>query len=473
MIFALATLIVPARLVVKGTGISLTPADLVALAMGLTWLAAQFVRDSGAAKGRTAARTVVSFYVAAMFACYGAANSGYLPADERNLLDHSLVLSIAYAGAALAVCDGVRTLDRLDVLLKWVVAAGTGAAFVGALQYLFMFDLTKYMVIPLLRYTSGDNPTIVPRGGQLRVAATTGHPIEFGIVCTMVLPLAIHYALRARRAGGRAWPWWASAVLLLSGMLFSVSRSGVLTLLAIGFVLLAGWPPRMRTRALVVVAACSLGVLMIAGGLVRAIYNLFANAQADTSITARQHRYGQAAMEISKHPIFGRGDGTWHFPVYNAFDNQYIMSMVETGVLGTTALVLLFLGGIYSSLRARGKAFTDPDTRDLALSVTASLAAPLVGAVTFDLLAFATITGLTFLMVGASGALLRITREQALQATGPGRVRATGPRSDRATRPRSVGATAPRSVGATDPRSAVPLRPRPASRPGSTPPRAR
>ncbi|MCP2338073.1 O-antigen ligase [Actinomadura rupiterrae] len=434
VLFALATLIVPARLVVKGTGISLTPADLVALGMGLTWLAAQFVTNSGVAKGRTAARTVASFYVAAMFACYGGANSGYLPADERNLLDHSLVLSVAFAGATLAVCDGVRTLDRLNMLLKWVVVGGTGAAFVGALQYLFMFDLTKYMVVPVLRYTSGDNPTIIPRGGQLRVAATTGHPIEFGIVCTMVLPLAIHYALRARRAGTRSWPWWGSALLLLSGMLFSVSRSGVLTLLAIGLVLLAGWPPRMRTRALVVVAACSLAVLMIAGGLVRAIYNLFANAQADTSITARQHRYGQAAMEISKHPIFGRGDGTWHFPVYNAFDNQYIMSMVETGVLGTTALVLLFLGGIYSSLRARGKAFSDPDTRDLALSVTASLAAPLVGAVTFDLLSFATITGLTFLMVGAAGALLRITREQEPPTAVPWRVRAGRSRAARVLR---------------------------------------
>lgn len=217
VLFALATLIVPARLVVKGTGISLTPADLVALGMGLTWLAAQFVTNSGVAKGRTAARTVASFYVAAMFACYGGANSGYLPADERNLLDHSLVLSVAFAGATLAVCDGVRTLDRLNMLLKWVVVGGTGAAFVGALQYLFMFDLTKYMVVPVLRYTSGDNPTIIPRGGQLRVAATTGHPIEFGIVCTMVLPLAIHYALRARRAGTRSWPWWGSALLLLSG----------------------------------------------------------------------------------------------------------------------------------------------------------------------------------------------------------------------------------------------------------------
>ncbi|MFD1049742.1 hypothetical protein ACFQ1S_31530, partial [Kibdelosporangium lantanae] len=50
--------------------------------------------------------------------------------------------------------------------------------------------------------------------------------------------------------------------------------------------------------------------------------------------------------------------------------------------------------------------------RDLALSLIAAQSIVALGAATFDLLWFSTGTGLTFVLVGASGALLRIAKTQ-------------------------------------------------------------
>jgi O-antigen ligase len=416
-LLAITLMIFPGRLVLRGIPFSLTPANLVSLLAGMCWLCAQCTVTLGVAKGRVPVRTAVFLFVVATLATYGYVNAGFLPADERGFADHRLVLNLALVGLAVSVCDGVRTLERLDLVLKTVVVAGAVMGVVGACQFLLKLDLTTYLALPGLRYTFEDS-AVLSRGAQNRVASTTGHPIEFGVVCSMVLPLAAHYGFQAQERGRPALRWWLCAASIASGLFFSVSRSAVLTVGAMGFVLFLGWPGRRRLQALIA-AMLSLGVMkLMSPGLINTIYNLFAKANQDSSVQVRAHRYTQAAKEISSHLWLGRGDGTWYFPKYNAFDNQYIMSMVQTGVIGTVAFVVLFVCGIYSAARARYLAF-DTRTRDLSLTLAACLLVPLVGAITFDLLAFSTVTGLSFLLLGASGALLRTVTE--LSPLGPGR----------------------------------------------------
>jgi O-antigen ligase len=415
-LLTLTLMIIPARLVVQGIPFSLTPANLISLLAGACWLCAQLTTTLGVAKGRTPVRTAVFVYAVAMLATYGYASAGYLPTDERGFADHRLVLGIALVGLAVSVCDGVRSLERLDLLLKTVVVGGAIIGFVGACQFLLSLDLTKYLALPGLRFTSMDSAVLI-RGAQNRVASTTGHPIEFGVVCSMILPLGAHYGYQARERGLPALRWWLCTASIGSGLFFSVSRSAVLTMAAIGFVLFLGWPNRRRLQALITAAIFLGGMKAVSPGLLSTVYNLFAKAGQDSSVQVRAHRYTQAADEISKHFWLGRGAGTWYYPKYNAFDNQYIMSMVETGAIGTAAFVMLFVYGIYSAARSRYLA-SDAGTRDLGLTLAACTVVPLVGAVTFDLLTFSTVTGLSFLLLGASGALLRIVTEASPQGSG-------------------------------------------------------
>ena len=176
--------------------LSLSPASVVALAVGLCWLCAQFTNTLGVAKGRNPVRTMLFLYICSVLATYGLATYGYLPPDELNLADHSLVLALASVGIALGVCDGVRGHERLDLVLKTIAAMGAVVAVIGILQFLVDLDLTQYLDLPGLRYTA-EYGSIIERAAMRRVGATTGHPIEFGVVCAMLLPLAVHLATKA------------------------------------------------------------------------------------------------------------------------------------------------------------------------------------------------------------------------------------------------------------------------------------
>ncbi|MEV7908065.1 O-antigen ligase family protein, partial [Streptomyces anulatus] len=368
---------------------------------------AHFTVTLGMSKGRTPVRSALFVFLTAMIATFGYATYGFLPSDELNLADHALILLVANAGIGLMVCDGVRGAERLDFVLKTVVVTGAAIALIGAFQFLFEFDLTRYLALPGLRYTS-EEASIIARSEFRRVAATTGHPIEFGVICAMLLPIAAHYGFKARERAQPALRWWVCAGLIAMGLMFSVSRSAVLSLAGVSVVLLLGWPARRRVQALLVTLGFLIGMRLMVPGLINAFYNLFANAGNDDSVRYRTHDYAVAAYEVAKHLWLGRGAGTWYAPKHQVFDNQYLLSAVETGVLGIGAVVAMFVCGIYSGLRVRYLS-TDPGTRDLGLTLAACLVVPLIGAATFDLMSFATITGLSFVLIGAAGSLLRST----------------------------------------------------------------
>ncbi|MGH3707800.1 MAG: O-antigen ligase family protein, partial [Pseudonocardiaceae bacterium] len=404
VLFVLVLTLTPARLAIRGLPISLTPADVVGLGLLVFWFCSQLTISLGGAKGRNALRTALFLYLVTVLLTYGYATVGYLPPDELKLVDHSLVGVMSLTGIALVVCDGVRGRDRLDFLLKAVVVACTIVAFIGALQFLIGLDLTKYLVLPVFRYAA-DSGIVDTRNSLMRAASTTGHPIEFGVLCVIVLPFALYYGLRSR--GWSARGWWLCTAVIAAGLMFSVSRSAVGALAGVGLVLLLGWSWRRRVLALAGTVAFLGAMKLAVPGLVGTYYGLFAYASSDPSITARTHRYPQVMHEIAKHVWLGRGTGSWYFPKFFALDNQYLMTLVDSGVIGLVAFVGLLLAGICVALRARSLT-ADVDQRDLGLAFAAALIGPMIGAATFDLLSFRTVTGLMFLLLGATGALLRI-----------------------------------------------------------------
>ncbi|GLZ28893.1 hypothetical protein Lesp02_10830 [Lentzea sp. NBRC 105346] len=406
-ILAVALLIIPARLVFRGIPLSLTPADLVSLVIAMAWLCAQMTTTLGMAKGRSPVRTALFCYGVALFATYGYAAYRYLPPDELKLMDHAAVLVVATVGVGLGICDGVRTRDRLDFVLKTIVVCGAVVAVVGAFQFIFSVDLTQYLALPGLRYTASDG-FITERSAMRRVAGTTGHPIEFGVLCSMVLPIAAHYGLQAKLRNEPAARWWICTGLIAMGLMFSVSRSAVLGLLGVGIVLFLGWPARRRLQVLGIGVVFLAVVKVTVPGLLGTFYNLFANAGRDDSVKYRTHDYATAAAEVSKNLWFGRGIGTWYAPKHQVFDNQYILTMVEAGLIGTIAFAVLILTGFYCALRARYLS-ADQSTQNLGLTLAATLVVPLIGSATFDLMSFHTVTGLMFMLIGCIGALLRIT----------------------------------------------------------------
>jgi O-antigen ligase len=409
-LFVLSLLMLPARMVLAGLPLSLTLAELLALVLGLLWLCSQMTTVLGAAKGPNPVRTGIFVYGLIIVAVYGYTTYLYLPSDELNLADHSAVLFAGYVALVLVMCDGVGGYDRLDFVLKSVVIAGSFVAFVALLQFRLNLDLTTYMRLPGFRPTSVEGANaVIERSDLRRVAGTLGHPIEFGALSAMLLPLAAHFAFQARDRGQPTLRWWFCTAIIASGLMFSVSRTAVLGLAGAGLVLFVGWPARRRLVTLGVLAVFLGFMKVLVPGLIGTFYNLFSNVGSDSSIIFRTHDYPFAMKEVIKSPILGRGLGTWYPFKHQVFDNQYLLSLVESGVLGVIGFAGVILCGMFVALRVRHLS-TDPHVRNLALTIAAGLLVPLLGAATFDLLSFPGITSVMFLFIGAAGALFRFVR---------------------------------------------------------------
>ncbi|MFG2072153.1 O-antigen ligase family protein [Nonomuraea maritima] len=417
VLFVVVLMIVPARLVFRGVSFAITPAEAVGLFALLWWLCAHFTDTLGAAKGRTLVRSAVFVYVASILATYAYATAGGLPGDELDLADHMLVTALAMTGVVLLVVDGVRGRARIELVLRTIAVMGAILGVIGAVQFLWEVDPVQYMVLPGLRFTQ-EELFILERNGLSRVAATTGHPIEFAVMCAMILPIALHFAFRARAEGRPSLPWWICSGLIAAGTIFSVSRSAFVGLAGASMVLLIGWSWRRRLIVAGAMLAFLAAVRVVVPGVLGAIVNLFTSLPNDSSLRWRTMDYATAATEIRGHPWLGRGLGTWYAPKYLVFDNQYILTAVETGIIGLLAFAGLFAAGIWSALRAR-HLLPDPAGRELGLTLAACLVVPVIGSATFDLRSYAVITGLSFVLVGAAGALAREARLSRAAAPAP------------------------------------------------------
>ena len=264
-----------------------------------------------------------------------------------------------------------------------------------------------------MHFTSLES-SVLDRAGLRRVAGTTAHPIEFGVFCAMVLPLAIHVAFRAARSVASGF-WWTCVGLIAHGLMFSVSRSAILAVpvrrtrpphrLAGPT---AGVDGRRRGRFLVVIKFAS-------PGLLGTFLSLFQNAGRTAASSGAPMTTPPPGTSSRSTSGWAEASAPGTRPKHEVFDNQYLLTLVDSGVLGLVSFVGIFVAAMYAAVRVCLLRYRSPTRqpcrnldRDLALSLVAALAVILPTFATFDFVAFPTVSSLAFLLVGIAAALLRI-----------------------------------------------------------------
>ncbi len=405
---------IPASLVVAPLGAVGGPATIFAAVVLVLYLVTWLHPALAPARGRQPVRAAAILLTCAVIATYVSANRHIMPGLERNGIDRGIILICGWLGILIMASDGIASMERLKKLLGRVVIGATAMAVIGITQFFTGLDATQYIVIPGLKEQTL-NTDLLSRNGLNRPSATAAHPLEFAAVLAMALPIAIN---RARFAPpGKRGVRWLQVGLICAALPISVSRSAVLALLAVAFILLPTWPKIERRFAYVVMAGGVVALWMLVPGLLGTFRTLFATLTGDTSTTSRTSALSHAMPYISQHPWFGHGFGTFFPATYFFTDDQYLLSLIEIGVVGLFALLALFVTGLVTAQRVR-RTTTDPEMRDLGQSLTATIAVAMVAFGTFDALSFNMAAGLTFLFLGCTGATLRLLRAEGTQADG-------------------------------------------------------
>jgi hypothetical protein len=344
---------------------------------------------------------------------YALAMSGPINSDEISPADVALLALASWAGTLLIAHDGVTNRDRLNSLVWRIAVCGSVIAILGIVQVLTHTIWVDRISIPGL--TASDAAGTYLRGAFLRPAGTAIHPIEYGVVVTMLLPLALHVGFNHtwRHPVGR----WIPAAALAAVIPVTSSRSAYVGAIIGVLICAVGWP-KARRRLVLAVGALGIVVLtFLTPTLINSILGLFTGAGEDPSIASRTDSFALAGSFISEHPWFGRGLGTF-LPKYRIFDNQYLGLLVTVGIIGTLLFVALGVVAIAMLVRVRRRAAHDA-TRDLASALAAALAVGFVCLVMFDAFAFPMTMGTLFLLLGMAGALRRTEDRVGAMVGGP------------------------------------------------------
>jgi O-antigen ligase len=404
--YLVAVFAIESRYIIGPLGGAGTPAQVVAVAGIGWWLYFHTARATSTGSGVQPVRIALLVFFLSYLASYIEAMSRPITAVESSGATLGMVGLAGWLGLALLANDGIPDHDRFDTLLRRLVLAGTLLAALGVAQFVFHTSLIRWFTIPGLQ-TNLPLGDLMSRSGFTRPAGTALHPIEFGAVLTTICPLAIAMA-RTSPVGRRLWRW-VSVFLILLGIVVSGSRSAFLSTIVAVIVMGAVWSPLTRLRAAVAGIALIGFVAVAFPGMSGSMLNLFTGFSEDGSIQSRTGSYDIAGQFFERSPWFGRGGSTF-LPSYRIFDNQYLLTLIETGLVGLLALLGLFVTAFLCARAARRISAT-PARAETAQGIAAGVAAAATGFATYDGMSFPMGTGILFLMVGLGGAAWRLARE--------------------------------------------------------------
>lgn len=440
-IVAVAVLLLfPGQFRVTTLGAIGTPGILIGLACLGLWLVGLVFRRPWIAPRLHPIRWAMVGLALSVCGSYIAAGFRTLDPVELRAADRGLVTLVVMAGMALLVADTLRTRLQIRRLVQVIVVCGAFVSLLGVIEFQTGADIASIITIP--GFTFVPEAYTDERAGFVRIVSTTTNPLELSVVLAMLLPLGLYLGFTNK--GWRRKFWFAAAAATALAIPMTVSRTGVLAVAAAGAVLLFGWCWRRRLAGLLVALIGLVALRFVVPGLIGTLGSFLFTPGGDPSIQSRERGIDAALAVLTDQPLLGRGFATFIPERYVFIDNQVLLSLVETGLVGVLALFVVFGTAAVLGLGVRREAagpLAEHD-RELALALLASLAAAVATLVTYDAFSFPTSRGLTFAVIGCLAALWRITRErsQAVRARSAASA-LTAPRTAFEASPRARSAT--------------------------------
>lgn len=316
----------------------------------------------------------------------------------------------------------VTTRQRVDLLIKLLVAGGAVVALGAIYESRTGYNVFDHWaeVVPVLTYEEdAQRAEEMLRAGNVRVYGSSQHPIALAAALAMLVPLGVYLAVTLRKRR-----WWAATVLVGLGAMATISRTGVIMLVVFGLVFL--WLRRRETMRMAPLLLPALVVVYVAvPGALGSLYGGFFGHGLKGTLTEQQESVKYAELqsdgrladiaptleETAKQPLLGQGYGSRVAGV-NArlLDNQWLLTLVETGLLGFAAWFWVFKRSIGRLKRA---AKTDTTARGwLCVALAASIYSFAVGMLTYDAFSFVQVTFFLIILLGITAVVLSLPSDE-------------------------------------------------------------
>ena len=392
----------------------LEPYRLLVLVIGLGWFASLLV-DPRVRLRRTGFEAPMMLIVVAILAS-DIANPARVNGLSKDVAK-TLTFLFSYFLVFYLMVSVIRTPELVERFVKVLVGGGAFVAVAAIYEYRTGYNLFNHIadLIPVLK-PSGP-PMVAERGGHSRVYASAQHPIALGAALFLLLPLAIYLA---RTSGKRRWT--VVGGLLLMGALATLSRTGIIMLVVLSFVLVRLRPELKRFWPILLplLAVVHVALPNTLGSIVSSFHpkgGLVASEQVGkgTYGSGRLADLGPGLHEAKSHALFGEGFGTriteWGRANAPILDDQWLNTLLETGVLGIVSWIWLF-GRAYRRLARRAR--SDDSTQGwLIAALAASIIAFPIGMLTYDAFSFIQVNIMFYVLLALGAVLLQMPQRDA------------------------------------------------------------
>ncbi|WP_280824740.1 polymerase [Mycobacterium sp. OTB74] len=345
---------------------------------------------------------IILAYAVVVLTIYGISLSHYGDEATNAVRTRAFIFLLANGGVALYAMKRVINYEQRFKLLGWLAVGLTFNCLVGLLQNLTPIDLHLLFqppgfVVNKLSEGLAQTPGLDERFGAKRAFGTSAHAIEFSVLSSVSVLLNVYFLRAAKSRNFRLLAATGLLVALLA-VPAGVSRSGVIALAA-GFFFYM-WNLSLGGLS---VAFGLAGLAIVAEGLFSgnfdALWQSISGASDDSSVQVRLNDYAVVTNVFHTQPVFGAGMGVTPPGGRGIFDNQWLTTFVEGGLVDVAGLILLVVGGLFGIAAALRRARTAAE-RDQAYLLGAIFIAIFATSVTFDLFAFAQATFVFFLAYG-------------------------------------------------------------------------
>ncbi|QAY61963.1 hypothetical protein ET495_00080 [Xylanimonas allomyrinae] len=352
---------------------------------------------------------VMTFFLAfcvVILVSYAAALLRGQPSDQVGSITTSLVRIASLGGVLVAASHGIRTRAEMVLVFRRLTITASILAALGYAQLFTGSTLVGWVSsLPGLAVEWGG--TMDTKGGLLRAVGTSTHPLEFSSSMTALLPITLAYAALARHQQVRhPWRRYVPPAAVLALLVLTVSRSAIIGIV-IALLIVMPFLPRAFRKVFLTVGVLGAGALTVAyPRVILTTLWSFTGVAEDPSALSRTTALSRVPEFAWSSPWYGAGLGAF-LPRYYIFDNAWALMLIEAGLLGVCAFLLMLLSGAVGSLRTAMRS-TDVEGRALAGALASAVTTTAVLMAMFDGLSFTIFAGTLFLVLGLGVAVRRV-----------------------------------------------------------------
>ncbi|MFZ0041391.1 MAG: O-antigen ligase family protein [Solirubrobacteraceae bacterium] len=283
-------------------------------------------------------------------------------------------LLVSYVSIFVIVASSIRRSEvRAFITFTLVLAVIVG------LEAIYEYHTHQDLFLTLLghlgpfKLSAADtaNATVLDSQGRFDLQGPTDYGAELVGILSMALAIALLRFLKATSLRQRIL--YGVPIGLLPYAMFATERKTALVAPAIAFLTIAYFRRRRLLSLAPLILVLAVGAVAISPQTFGHVVSQFTGADATKTATvdARTANFDAVRPDLWSHLLLGRGQGSYAPPNDRIVDSDIILPLIETGVLGLAAFLLIPLS-LFSLARRKASEPSEADSTAALVGVTAA-----------------------------------------------------------------------------------------------------